>query len=105
MAEIREIGDLAHELEFLYEGVGDGRLRAAQDLFGLLQACHDRLAEMLEAVRDQRAVPDGEALIAAIKQFRANPAEQLSIPSSVHLQPAAEEDSAVESEILDIFLE
>jgi chemosensory pili system protein ChpA (sensor histidine kinase/response regulator) len=105
MAEIREIGDLAHELEFLYEGVGDGRLRAGQDLIGLLQACHDRLAEMLEAVRDHRAVPDGEALIATIKQFRANPAEQLSIPSSVHLQPVVEDDSTAEDEILDIFLE
>ncbi|MFX5494007.1 Hpt domain-containing protein, partial [Acinetobacter baumannii] len=51
MAEIREIGDLAHELEFLYEDLGAGRLRASPELFGLLQACHDRLAEMLDAVR------------------------------------------------------
>ena len=83
------IGDLAHELEFLYEGLGNGRLRASPPLFGLLQACHDRLAEMLEAVRDKRGVPDGEALIATIKHFRANPDEQLSMPSSVHLKAVA----------------
>ena len=107
MAEIREIGDLAHELEFLYEGLGAGRLRASPELFGLLQACHDRLAEMLEAVRGQRAVPQGDALIETIKRFRANPDEQLSMPSAVQLKAVVEHDDAEEadSDILDIFLE
>ncbi|CDM38928.1 Hpt domain-containing protein [Ectopseudomonas oleovorans] len=107
MAEIREIGDLAHELEFLYEGLGGGRLRASQELFTLLQACHDRLAEMLEAVRGQRAVPQGHALIETIKRFRANPDEQLSMPSAVQLRAVVESDEAEEadSDILDIFLE
>lgn len=106
MAEIREIGDLAHELEFLYEGLGQGRLRASQDLFTLLQSCHDSLAEMLEAVRNKRVVPNGDALIETIKRFRANPDEQLSMPSSVALKAAeAEQDDDAESDILDIFLE
>ena len=107
MAEIREIGDLAHELEFLYEGLGAGRLRASPELFSLLQACHDRLAEMLEAVRRQRVVPQGNALIETIRRFRANPDEQLSMPSSVQLKAVVERDEAEEadSDILDIFLE
>ena len=107
MAEIREIGDLAHELEFLYEGVGDGRLKANGDLFAVLQACHDRLSEMLDAVRGNRAIPDGLALIETIKRFRANPDAQLSMPTSVHLQPVQEEAEAdgENDEILDIFLE
>ncbi|QIE85188.1 Hpt domain-containing protein [Pseudomonas nitroreducens] len=108
MAEIRPIGDLAHELEFLYEGLCGGRLRASPTLFELLQRCHDRLAEMLEAVQQHRRVPGGESLIDAIHRFRANPEEQLSIPSSVSLhaissQPAAPEGP--EADILDIFLE
>ncbi|MDG1579731.1 Hpt domain-containing protein [Pseudomonas sp. GOM6] len=108
MAEIREIGDLAHELEFLYEGVGDGRLKANGDLFGVLQTCHDSLSSMLDAVRDNRAVPDGLELIATIKRLRANPDAQLSMPTSVHLQPAQEESAPAgddNDEILDIFLE
>ena len=107
MAEIREIGDLAHELEFLYEDLGNGRLRASPELFTLLQACHDRLAEMLEAVRGQRAVPQGDALIETIKRFRANPDEQLSMPSSVQLKAVVESDEGedADSDILDIFLE
>ena len=108
MAEIREIGDLAHELEFLYEGVGDGRLKANGDLFGVLQTCHDCLSSMLDAVRDNRAVPDGLELIATIKRLRANPDAQLSMPTSVHLQPAQQETAPAgddNDEILDIFLE
>jgi chemosensory pili system protein ChpA (sensor histidine kinase/response regulator) len=105
MAEIREIGDLGHELEFLYEGLGEGRLRASQVLFTLLQACHDRLAEMLEAVRDKRGVPSGDALIETIKRFRANPDEQLSMPSAVALTAAEVQPDSGESDILDIFLE
>ena len=107
MAEIREIGDLAHELEFLYEGVGDGRLKAGKELLGVLQRSHDRLAEMLEAVRDRRPIPDGQALIDSIRQLRADPDAQLSVPSSVHLQPLQETSAPAEEndEILDIFLE
>ncbi len=108
MAEIREIGDLAHELEFLYEGLCGGRLRASPELFTLLQACQDRLAEMLEAVRDQQVIPDGQALIDTIKRFRANPDEQLSVPTSVHLEPlapVAAVDDEADADILDIFLE
>lgn len=107
MAEIREIGDLAHELEFLYEDLGAGRLRASPELFGLLQACHDRLAEMLDAVRGQRVVPQGTALIETIKRFRGNPNEQLSIPQAVQLKAVVDSDAAEEadSDILDIFLE
>ncbi|MDQ7987869.1 Hpt domain-containing protein [Pseudomonas sp. G34] len=106
MAEIREIGDLAHELEFLYEDLGNGRLRPSPMLFELLHACHDRLAEMLDAVRSHRQVPDGDELIETIRRLRANPDEQLSIPRAVPLSAAPQESfDADGDEILDIFLE
>ncbi|MFC5694996.1 Hpt domain-containing protein [Pseudomonas sp. GCM10022186] len=107
MAEIGPIGDLAHELEFLYEGLCSGRLRAGPALFGLLQACQDRLSEMLDAVRARHPLPDGRALVEAIQAWRSNPDEQLSTPSSVHLLPAVEDDleAVAEADILDIFLE
>lgn len=106
MAEIAGIGDLAHELEFLYEGLGNGRLRASPELFKLLLSCHDRLAQMLEAERDHSAAPSGDDLIASIKKFLANPEQQLSIPASVHLSAVVEAQSdAPEDDILDIFLE
>lgn len=113
MAEILEIGDLAHELEFLYEGLGIGKLRAGSELFGLLQNCHDRLAEMLEAVRDKVQVPSGTGLIQSIQHLLADPDEQLIVPGSVHLQPVEPvhgqgqglEHAEAEVDILDIFIE
>ncbi|HCC63180.1 MAG TPA: hybrid sensor histidine kinase/response regulator [Pseudomonas sp.] len=106
MADIREIGDLAHELEYLYEGLCAGNYRASETLFTLLQTCHDRLAEMLDAVRAFRDLPNGKDLIGTIQRFRANPEEQLSMPSSVALKAAEDAaQDAAEAEILDIFVE
>ncbi|MBF7729987.1 Hpt domain-containing protein [Pseudomonas sp. N040] len=114
MAEIRQVGDLAHELEFLYEGLGAGNLRPGPELFALLQRCHDCLAEMLDAVRNRHVMPDGDALIDAIKRLRADPQAQQSIPPSVHVQalePVPSAPAAVpvntdtDTDILKIFLE
>jgi chemosensory pili system protein ChpA (sensor histidine kinase/response regulator) len=106
MAEVREIGDLAHELEFLYEGLGQGFLKADQGLFTLLQTCHDSLFGMLEAVRDHKPVPGGDELIETIKHFRSNPGQQLSMPSAVAITPYHDAaDDEAEADILDIFLE
>jgi chemosensory pili system protein ChpA (sensor histidine kinase/response regulator) len=80
MVEIAEIGDLAHELESLYERLGAGRLSASPPLFELLNGSHDRLAEMLEAVRDGHRTPSGEDLIETIRSFRANPEQPLRMP-------------------------
>jgi chemosensory pili system protein ChpA (sensor histidine kinase/response regulator) len=105
MAEIAEIGDLAHELEFLYEDLGNGRLQPGGELFSLLQSCHDRLAEMLEAVRDQRALPDGNALIKAIAKLRGGSEEEFAAPEQGQSQTVEISVAEGDDEILDIFLE
>ena len=81
MAEIREIGDLAHELEFLYEGLGNGTLRAGNELYS---ACY-KIAmtawpKCLRLFVTSEGIPPGAALIESIKRLRANPDEQLSVP-------------------------
>lgn len=105
MAEVREVGDLAHELEFLYEGLCAGRYRASPVLFELLLGAQDALAAMLEALRNGAPIPDGNAHIEAIRHFRLNPQEQLSEPSTVTLRAASQPNAAAEAEILDIFVE
>ncbi|TFB39951.1 Hpt domain-containing protein [Pseudomonas sp. F01002] len=69
MVEIAPIGDLAHELEFLYEGLSAGVLQPTAALFGLLQSSHDRLAQMLDATRAGQPLPPADQLIDAIKNF------------------------------------
>ncbi len=69
MVEIAPIGDLAHELEFLYEGLSAGVLQPTPALFALLQSSHDRLAQMLDAARAGQPLPPADRLIDAIKNF------------------------------------
>ncbi|MFJ4065404.1 Hpt domain-containing protein [Pseudomonas sp. NPDC089996] len=69
MVEITAIGDLAHELEFLYELLAAGRLPPSGALFALLQNCHDRLAHMLDAVRLGQPLHAATALIDYIRNF------------------------------------
>ncbi|WAB98556.1 Hpt domain-containing protein [Pseudomonas putida] len=69
MVEIAAIGDLAHELEFLYELLAAGRLPPGAPLFALLQNCHDRLAHMLDAVRLGQPLHAATALIDYIRNF------------------------------------
>lgn len=69
MVEIAPIGDLAHELEFLYELLAAGQLQPSAALFSLLQNCHDRLAHMLDAVRLQQPLHAATALIDYIRNF------------------------------------
>ena len=80
MAEITPVGDLAHELEFLYEGLSEMRYQPSEPLFALLHACHDALAEMIEGIIARRPVRDGVELIAAIRQYRANPNAPVILP-------------------------
>lgn len=57
MVEIAPIGDLAHELESLYEGLASGALKNSALLNGLLQSGHDMLADLVDAVRGTNHCP------------------------------------------------
>ncbi|KAB5620841.1 response regulator [Pseudomonas putida] len=91
MVEIAAIGDLAHELEFLYELLAAGRLPPTPALFSLLQNCHDRLAHMLDAVRLGQPLHAATALIDYIRNF-----------SSAALTDSAAGQPPVEAAPLDV---
>ncbi|MFJ4607754.1 Hpt domain-containing protein [Pseudomonas atacamensis] len=80
MVEIGPIGDLAHELEFLYESLSTGALQPSAELFALVQRGHDRLAQMLDGVRAGQPCPPADRLINAIQNF--------SHPAQVEAPPA-----------------
>lgn len=50
LAGVQPIGELAHELESLFEGLAEHRLRVTDELSSLLLRCHDRLSGMVEAL-------------------------------------------------------
>ncbi|KAA0986394.1 Hpt domain-containing protein [Pseudomonas sp. ANT_J28] len=90
MVEIAPIGDLAHELEFLYEGLSAGVLQPTAALFGLLQSSHDRLAQMLDATRADQPLPPADQLIDAIKNFSHPAVPETPAPVVVSATPKVE---------------
>ncbi|MDF0733937.1 Hpt domain-containing protein [Pseudomonas entomophila] len=112
MVEIAAIGDLAHELEFLYELLAAGRLPPTPALFSLLQNCHDRLAHMLDAVRLGQPLHAATALIDYIRNFSSaaltdSAAAQVTNEAAPAEAPAAAPERApgdmvkVDAELLD----
>ncbi|QJI43660.1 response regulator [Pseudomonas sp. ADAK2] len=107
MVEIAPIGDLAHELEFLYEGLSAGVLQPTAPLFTLLQSSHDRLAQMLDATRAGQPCPPADRLIDAIKNFShpAVPEAPVVAPVTVKVETPAPDAGAdmvkVSAELLD----
>ncbi|WP_223485321.1 Hpt domain-containing protein [Pseudomonas sp. A-RE-19] len=101
MAEVEPVGDLAHELESLYEGLVDRRYSYSEALAQLLQQSHDRLAMLLEQLQHNRPLGDPGELIEAIREFRQGNAGSAEV-----IEPAASNDSAAhDPELLEIFLE
>ena len=92
MVEIGPIGDLAHELEFLYEGLSAGLLAPSPELFSLLQGCHDRLAQMIDAVTDGLPVGSVDKLIERIKSL-VHPSDEALAPVAL---PAGKAEAAVD---------
>ncbi len=110
MVEIGPIGDLAHELEYLYESLSSGTLQGSGELFALLQRGHDRLAQMLDAVRAGQPCPPADRLISAIQNFShpvAAPTPPLLLPAPVKTETTAPVPEAgadmvkVSAELLD----
>ncbi|WP_339502957.1 Hpt domain-containing protein [Pseudomonas silesiensis] len=101
MAEVEPVGDLAHELESLYEGLVDRRFSHGDVLARLLQHSHDRLAELLEQLQNQQPLADPGELIDLIRQFR-----QDNVGALERVEPTPSNDSAAhDPELQDIFLE
>ncbi|GFM82246.1 sensor histidine kinase [Pseudomonas cichorii] len=69
MVEIAPIGDLAHELESLYEGLSRGEMQPSPLMLSLLQSGHDVLVDMLDAVRADKPLPSAALLIENIQKL------------------------------------
>ncbi|WP_277759690.1 Hpt domain-containing protein [Pseudomonas sp. A34-9] len=109
MVEIGPIGDLAHELEYLYERLSSGTLQPSTELFALVQRGHDRLAQMLDGVRAGQPCPPADRLINAIQNFShpltVETPPVLPVPVKTEPAPPAAEAGAdmvkVSAELLD----
>ncbi|WP_323750486.1 Hpt domain-containing protein [Marinobacter sp.] len=72
LADIETVGDLAHELENLFEGLTEKRLSINDALSDLLFRCHDRLAGMVDALEAQEPPKPAPDLVQEIQQYIAS---------------------------------
>ena len=87
MAGAPRVGDLGHELEFVYEAVVDGRINPGRLLIELAEHTHDELGEMVQSIINGQPVKNPEELLNAIKQLaRGEPIE--AIPELRGLLPS-----------------
>ena len=117
LAEISPIGDLAHEMESLFERLADRNIPFMPVLNDMLLSCQDRLTDAVSALRQQQACPAVDDLVSWIRQYLKSPDQALaSIPahSPVELPrvsqpqvmaPVVESMAMPDHEILDFFLE
>ncbi|MFJ4143435.1 Hpt domain-containing protein [Pseudomonas sp. NPDC089734] len=90
MVEIAPIGDLAHELESLYEGLSSGSMKPGPLMMSLLQSGHDVLHDMLDAVRADKPLPNAALLIESIQKLASlAPEEQAPVAEAPESAPAA----------------
>ena len=97
MVEITPIGDLAHELESLYEGLSTGTMHPNPMLMSLLQSGHDVLVDMLDAVRKGKPLPNATLLIESIRAF-ASLEPALAAPVAAGPEPEIVETPAPAAE-------
>ncbi len=54
LSDLKEIGDLSHELESLFEAITDGRTQSSPVFIRVAQEARDRLAALINEVRNDR---------------------------------------------------
>ncbi|MFL1464576.1 Hpt domain-containing protein [Marinobacter sp. HN1S83] len=120
LADIPAVGDLAHELESLFEGLSEQRLSITDELSDLLFRSHDRLAGMVDALEQQESPRPAPDLIGEIHAYMDNtrgsrPVTDVSTPTEDDDQPLqavqdepepeATDLSHLDPELVGIFLE
>ena len=77
MAEVEPVGDLAHELESLYEGSGGPPLQPQRNAgAAAATAAMTDSAVLLEQLQNQQSLGDPGELIEAIREFRQGNANE-----------------------------
>lgn len=71
MADITEIGDLAHAVESFMVKIAEAETTCSERGFAVLQQAQDELAGMIEKVHDRRILQPAEAIIAEFERLRS----------------------------------
>ena len=69
MADITEIGDLAHAVESLMVRAADGAITVSESMFSVLGRAHDSLSGMVDQVRNRQPLQPAEAVLRDLERL------------------------------------
>lgn len=81
MVSANGVADLAHEMETIYEDLGNHRYPANQSAVSLLFACHDWIVAAVHLLKSHYNPPRPTLLIDALHQFIQSPESVVAIPT------------------------
>ncbi|NNJ93288.1 MAG: response regulator [Halobacteria archaeon] len=67
MVDLMPIGDLSHAVESVMTEIAENRVQSKPELFGMLADSHDRLADMLDQVKNHQPVTPATGLEAGLQ--------------------------------------
>ncbi|MFK5913362.1 MAG: Hpt domain-containing protein [Woeseiaceae bacterium] len=107
MAGIAELGDLGHAIESLLTAVVDGHMKATKPMLDLVQRSQDRLAHMLDSIKENKGIAPAVELITEVDLMLQNRGEQdeVALSREVSLdEPSIEEVNidATHDEVIEI---
>lgn len=89
------MGDVAHGLEFIYEGLLNGRYSYSDELVELLNKAHDSLQLDIDTLHDKNVLLNNSALLNAIQVFRKEGKVILDDVAALEM-PSVVEDTNIE---------
>ena len=97
MMDLEHIGNLSHAVESLMTEVSEDRVKCSPELFGLLADAHDRLADMVDKVRNRELTAAATDLEAGLQIV----IEGGDVPD-IGAEPAPEAGQSVEAQPVDV---
>lgn len=105
MAQIAEIGDFAHEMENIYEGIVLGTVPKADVLINLLLICHDRLNEMVSSLVASKTCEAADDLVERLKRALVGQFDDITaVEKSSKKTSAIVLENNIDSEVIALFL-
>ncbi len=93
MADITEIGDLAHAVESLMVKLNEEEAVASDSAFAVLQQAHDRLASLVEGVRNHQPLKAASDIVANLEKLRNGQEVDITAATEEAIEVAVEAES------------
>ena len=101
MADISDIGDLAHGVESLLVMLSDGEIQSSPQTFTVLERAHDHLVGMVASLQNRRVMDPAQDLLQQLEALRNGESVEVAEETvrEIPQQPTRDKQQTVESRV------